>query len=281
MAAGLLMTAPAVVLSALFILAPLAFAVHDSLHETDIVMSKYVGILNYVRLVGDPGFLKAITNTLFYTLTIAGGELAIGLGVAMYVYNMGKGAQSLARFAFYVPTFAAGIIISNVWKWIFHPSAGLANYLLSIVGLSPTAWTASRLGALSVVSFIIVTSAAGFMVMILIAALTEVPKEIVEAAQIDGARLGLIKWRILFPCILPQFLVCVLLAVISASQIWETIYLMTNGGPDGGSASILFNAYQTAFVYGKHGMAAAKTVTLVLLCLGINGARKRIGGERA
>ena len=140
-----LLLCPALILFALFTIVPLILVCYLGLFKTNFVHTSFVGIGNYVRIFRDPAFYKLLVNSLVYSGLLVIGWTGIPLFIALAAYNMPNWLKAYVRFIFYVPVFASGVIISTVWIYILHPTHGLANWILSLVGVSPRLWLGGRL----------------------------------------------------------------------------------------------------------------------------------------
>ena len=231
---------------------------------------------NYISIFTDPYYYKALGNSLIYAGLIVAGQISISLFMALFVFEMPHVVHDFVRFVFYVPVFASGIIIANVWKWIFHARYGVLNWLIGLVGIEPVSWFSGRYTAIGAISIMQVMGIMGFNVLIYLAAMLSIDKEIFDAAKMDGASWARIKRSIILPMIAPQVLFTVLLSMIGAFQIFEYIYLLTGGGPDYGSASLMFDIYDTGFGLSKYGVASAKSVVLMVIIMSIAVIKKRL-----
>ncbi len=260
---------------------PIILVVRLSFFKTNFITTKWVGLHNYIRAFADPRFIKAIGNSLFYAAAITIPQLTIALFLTLLTLNMGRRIRGYVRFVTYAPTFSAGVIIVSVWRWIFHPRMGLANWLVGLVGIAPVSWLGIRWSALSAVALTIVTCSLGTSVILLYAAMTSVNPELYDAARIDGAGWLRIKLQIVVPMIAPIIVFLALVGLIGSLQIWETVFLLTNGGPDNGTTSMMFDVFQTGFVFGEYGAASARTVIMmgVILCLALLKKRLTAGRE--
>ena len=172
----------------------------------------------------------------------------------------------------YIPVLSAGIIIAQIWKFVFHPS-GPMNWILSLVGQDPINWFGQGITAVPIVSLVVVISSFGSNVIILFASILSVDKSIIESARIDGASDRRIKWSILVPIIRPTILMVILLVSINALQIFETIYVLA---PQSFSATLTFHIYRTGFQFSKYGMASAQAVILLAITLILSIIKKKV-----
>ena len=262
--------APAAVIFILAVLLPLIMLVGYSFYKTDFIITKFVGLKNYAKIIQDRAFKTSLVNTFMYAGFNVVGTNVFALLAALFVYDMAKQAQDYLRFVLYVPSFTSGVVMAAAWKWIFHPTKeGLINYLIG----RQVVWMFDRLTAILPISFIICLSFSGFAFTVYLAALLNVPKEIIDSAKMDGANLRQIKMRILLPNILPHISLLTLLSMIGGFQIYEYVLILA---PHEFSASMLLNVYRTAFQYGRYGYASAKSVVMVLIVFAAGLIKRRI-----
>ena len=255
-----LLIIPACVLFLVFCVAPIGIVAVQSLWRTNYIVSEFVGLRNYLRIFTDDDTLRVISNSFAYSALIVPGYMAIALTVVMLTFNAKPWLQAYSRFAFYLPTVIAGVILSMVWRWGFHPVGGLANWLLGLVGLGPYMWMAGRWSAIVGISIVIVMASGGGTIVILQAATLSINHEIIDAARIDGASWLQVKARIVLPIITPMILLLLLVSLIGTLQIYETIYVMY---PVADAHNLMFDVYWTAFTRSRYGLASAKTMVLM------------------
>jgi ABC-type sugar transport system permease subunit len=269
---------PVVAAMGLFLLLPMVSVGRLSFFQSDYLREKFVGFGNYIALFTDPNFWMATSNSAIYGLAFITGEVGIGLPIALMTFDLSKRWRNSVRILTLIPTTAAGIIICQVWLWIFHPAMGLANWLVSLVGIGPVAWFSSRFSATLVLFVVIALTLPGGGVVLLMAALAGVPKEILEAAKVDGASPWQTRLLVALPYVRTTVVLTVLIAFIGGAQVWEFVYAMTSGGPSGSTQSIMYYVYETGLLRSKYGLGAAASVALVLIVslwsAGINRLQK-------
>jgi multiple sugar transport system permease protein len=231
---------------------------------------------NFAALFSDAVFWKAAVNTAMYEAMIVPIQIVIALLIALLSYDLGSGVRSYLRVMLYLPSLTGGLIISTVWRWIWHPSLGLANWVLGLVGLEPVWWLGGRLTGIFAISCNILLAGVGLNAMFLMAAILSVPKELLDAAAIDGAGPWGVRWFVVVPTIGPTTALVTLFCVLGVSQMWETVMMTTNGGPDHGTATMMFDIYETGFLKGQFGAGAAKTIVLVAMVIALAMVKKRI-----
>ncbi len=271
--AAYILLLPAMCFFALFSVAPIVIVGRLSLFKTNYITSKFVGLANYVKIFTEPDIMATILNSFVYAIWLVVGGVTVGITTSLLIIDMRKRVHDVMRFVFYIPVFASGIIIATVWRWILHPQIGLANWFLSLVGIEPVMWLGFRFVAISVLSIMIVSVSMGATLVIYLAAMLSIPSTLFDSAKIDGATSCQIKTRIILPIITPTIFMRTLISMIGAMQIWETIYLMR---PIVAANNLMFDIYLTGFTFSRYGLAAAKTLVLMLLILGMSIAKRRL-----
>ena len=267
--AGYLFIAPGYIAFVAFMLVPLLFAISLSFYESSFNISarEFVGFKQYVRIFNDPVFIKALTNTVAYTLVIVPATVVISMVLALLIDPLGMKAQSFFRGAFYIPGVAGGVVLSVVWLWIFNPTYGLLNFLLGRVGIEPVMWIASAPASFWAVCMVVLTFTVGQPIILFLAGLAGIPQDILDAATVDGAT-GLQKtYFVRIPLMRPVILFVLATQTIQVFQLWEVIYMLTNGGPYNSSNSLVYLIFQTAFMNAKYGRASAIGVVLLVIIL--------------
>lgn len=261
---GYLFIAPGYVVFFVFLFLPVLAAIGLALFDTNYIHYDWVGLGNFVTLGTDPGFRRAIFNTLSYVAIVVPITLLLSLVIALLIYPLGSKLQAFFRGAFYLPSVAGGVIISLVWIWIFNPAFGLFNYLLGLVGIDPVLWLASSRTSLWSVVIVVFTFTIGQPIILFLAGLGSIPGELYDAALVDGANSLQRVWYVTLPLLRPVFLFVLATSTIGVFQIWETIYMLTSGGPSQSSTSIVYTLYETAFLTTRYGLASAMGVVLMV-----------------
>lgn len=266
---GYLFIAPGYIAFVAFMLVPLLFAISLSFYESSFNISarQFVGFKQYSYLFRDTVFIKALTNTVAYTLVIVPATLAISLTLALLIDPLGMKAQSFFRGAFYIPGVAGGVVLSVVWLWIFNPTYGLLNFLLGLVGIKPVMWIASAPASFWSVCMVVLTFTVGQPIILFLAGLASISQDILDAATVDGAN-GIQKTLyVRLPLLRPVILFVLATQTIQVFQLWEVIYMLTNGGPYNSSTSLVYLIFQTAFMNAKYGRASAIGVILLVIIM--------------
>jgi multiple sugar transport system permease protein len=253
----------------LFKVIPVIQAFALSLENATIVGGTWVGLDNFVTLGRDPIFLKAVVNTILYTVIVVAAQIGLALLIAGLLQPLPAKGQVFYRALFYLPLVNSAILVAMVWRWIFNPNPyGLANAVLAVFGLGSHAWIGSSDEAMAAVILSTVLIIPGGGVVLYSAAIGGIPKELYEAADVEGAG-WYARWRhITIPLLRPTTLYLVVVYTILAFQVFERVYIMTNGGgPNNATVTIVQLIYSTAFQFGRYGLASAQAVVLFVMAV--------------
>lgn len=269
--AAWLFPAPAVVLVAAIIAWPLAYTGWMSLQEwlaSSVTPPRYAGLRNYHRiLTADTRFHNALLRTLYFTVLAVAAETVLGVAMAL-LFNREFRGRGLLRTLAILPMVATPTAIGLVFVMMYHPTLGVANYLLSLAGLGPFRWTYSSRTALYAVALVDVWQWTPLVMLIALAGLASLPREPYEAAWIDGASSWQAFWHITLPLLRPAVVVAVLFRSIDALKTFDVIYIITQGGPGHATETINILLFNQAFSYFNMGYASAVAVALFTLVLG-------------
>jgi multiple sugar transport system permease protein len=245
-----------------FTVGAIGFGSYVSFTEWGIIGEpKWVGLDNFRRALSDPLVPKVWANTLRYGLMVVPATTLIALGFALFVNQRWWGA-TLARTIFYAPNVVSVTVIGLVWVWILDTRLGLLNQYLGLLGVDSVPWLTSPSWVLVGIAIASVWWDAGFSMVILLAGLQDIPSELREAAQIDGASRFQILRQVVLPLLRPALSLVITLLVISTLRVFSQIYVMTNGGPANASASVIQYIYQVGFRKNELGYAAALSLML-------------------
>ncbi|MFU1793148.1 carbohydrate ABC transporter permease [Paenibacillus azoreducens] len=252
----------------LFALIPLSYSVYVSFTDySGYTAPVFNGGDNYVKLVKDELFWKTLLNTFYAALSIPIG-MALALGFAAALNQKIHGIRFF-RTMFFLPTISSIIALTLLWKWIFNDTYGLLNYLLQFIGIQGPAWLSSELWAMPAMIIQGVWGSLGINIVLYLAALQGVPSSFYEAAEIDGAN----RWEkfrhITIPCISPTTLYVLITSIIGALQDYPRFQIMTEGGPNYSTTTIVYYLFQNAFRYMEMGFASAMAWILGFIILAI------------
>jgi multiple sugar transport system permease protein len=242
-----------------------------SFFRSDVVNDDvWVGLANYVTALTEGHWLSAVRASAFYAVTSVILHVGGGLVLAFTAYHAGRRWLSASRFLFFLPTFSAGLVISQMWRALLHPM-GWAVIGMKAIGLD---FWRSPLAVMTSVTLCHAMANVGGQAVVYLSVLLGIGQELKDAARVDGASNALISRRIFLPAISTTALVMAVMTFIGAFQMWETPRFISNGAPDGKSATLMFDVWQTAFVRNDFGLASAKTIVMaVVIASGVGLAR--------
>ena len=265
----------------LFNIAPIFFGIYLAFTEWGIVGSPtWVGLANFKEALADEWVANAFLNTLRYALIIVPGVTVLGLLFALFVHQRWPLA-TLARALFFTPNVVSATVIGLVWVWLLDTQFGLVNQYLGMIGIAAIPWLTSGDWALIGVSIASIWWDLGLAFVIFLAAIQDVPRDLHEAAAIDGAGRLRQFWHVTLPHLRPAISMVVTLQLIASLRIFSQVYVMTNGAPNGASQSVIHYVYQTAIVQYRLGYASAVSMLLFALILALTILQRLVLRERA
>lgn len=252
----------------LFTAAPIIASFVLSFFNYSIIQpSQWVGLANYRALLHDSNAQHAFLVTIVLTIGIAIAQVVVGLALAVVVQRRTNWARPIFRAAFFVPLLVSGASISIVMSYIFDSQFGVLNYYLGLIGLPHVAWLTSTWGAIFTIMIVVTWQQLGFTFIVFSAALGSVPKELTEAARVDGAGGWHIFRKITVPMISPSILFTVTVGVINQLQLFDQPYVLTKGGPGNATQTVVLDVYEQAFQNLRFGYGSALSVVLFIVVL--------------
>ena len=260
--------APVLLFSSVFVFWPLGELFILSTLRTNFITSQFVGFDNFVRIATDTVFLRSVVNSLVYMVLLVLLTVGGALCIALLVMKEPKRWHDVTRILVYLPMLTAGIIIAQVWRWVFHVD-GPINWLLG----TSIYWFGQGVTAIPAISIIVALSGIGGTTIVFLSAILGIDSALYDSAMIDGASWRQIKTRIVVPLIAPTVAVMSLIAAIAAPQIFENVYALA---PFEYAATMGWRIYVEAFQMGRHGTAAAMSVVLLFMLLGLSWLKVRL-----
>ncbi len=269
---------PASVIILLFGAVPIVWSLIMSFQHNNLLSPRtpFVGLRNYRHLIHDPAVLSAAEHTIVYTVLFVPGTMVVGLFLAIAMNRPLKFIW-VYRTAAYATMAISTISEALVFIWLFDPSFGVVNYFFSLVGLPQQQFLNDPSQALGVIVVMTIWGWTGFAVVIYLAALQGVPKELTEAAAIDGASRWTIFRRVTLPLLSPASLFLAVWLTINAFQLFDEVYLSTQGGPLGATTVLVYYLYKAAFVDFSFGYASAIAYMLFIVILVATAIQFRVG----
>jgi putative chitobiose transport system permease protein len=247
-----------------------AFYLSFTQYEYDLTQApKWVGLANFQRLWGDPVFWKTMGNTLVYLLGVVPILVVVPLGLALLVNQKLRGINWF-RASFYTPVVISMVVAGIAWKWLYAEN-GLFNQFLGQLGLKDgIPWLTSPNWVIFSVMVVTVWKGLGYYMMIYLAGLQSIPAELYEAAAIDGSDGYSKHWDITVPLMRPYLLLVAVISAISATKVFEEVYIMTQGGPRNSSKTVVYYLYEQAFSDLEISYACTIGLVLFLVILGLS-----------
>jgi multiple sugar transport system permease protein len=273
---GYLFVLPTSVLYLTFVLAPVVVTIVLSFAYYDPMLgSRWVGVDNYARFFTNPRSLRIFWNTLQFTLFAVTFNVAVGLLLAVALNRAMPGwLLYFFRLAFFLPVIIAAAFVSIVWSYFFGDELGVINYFLRVIGLPAVRWLTDANIAMTSIIVMDVWKNTGFFMIIFIAALQGVPKAVTEAAAMDGTSAFRQFFRITLPYISPVVFFCIVYASIGALQVYESIVILTQGGPGDATRSLSILIVEEGFGSFQIGYAAAISVVMTVIILVITAVQQ-------
>ena len=266
---GYAFIAPQIIGFAVFVLVPLCMIFVYSFQERNLLFgtSTFAGLSNYRELLEDDLFRKTLVNTLVFSLGVVPLNLALSLALALYVGGGSRGV-GFVRSIIFLPVITSGVAWSIVCKYLLQGGeTGPINWFLMHIGLSGHNWLYEKGWAMLSVIVCRVLKNLGMNVLIFIGAVLNMPQDVIEAGKIDGAGKWRLFWSIKLPLLMPTVLMVTIVTVIGSMRVFDTIKLMTDGGPEGSTMVMVYYIYHKAFKMFDTGYASTLSVVLFLIVL--------------
>jgi multiple sugar transport system permease protein len=265
----MLFVAPALAVMFAVIIFPWLFTFFMSVHDWRIGQAKtFVGLQNYAHLLHDERFINAVLRTLVYTVLATVAPLVLGVLSAL-VFHRKFPLRGLLRGVFIMPMMATPVAVALVWTMMFHPQLGVLNYLLSLVGIPPSLWVFDQATVIPSLVLVETWQWTPLVMLIVLGGLASLPSEPYESALIDGATPWQMFRRITFPLVLPFIMVATIIRTIDAVKAFDTIFVITLGGPGTASETINLYLYTQAFAFYQIGYASAMVVVFMVVIMAL------------
>ena len=280
--AALILVVPTLIVLGVFTLWPIIYSGYLSLIQWDGLSQDrpFVGLDNFVRLWQSGELAQSVQVTLIYTFGVAVGSVAVGLAVALMISRLAHG-QSLYRSVYFLPAVTATVAISVVWGLLLDPGSGYVNVALRQVGIQGPNWLRSTTFALPAVILVGIWKQLGFNVVVFLAGMAAMPKEVFEAAEVDGAGGWKIIRSVTFPLLAPVTLLLLIMGVINGFLVFDQVFVLTGGGPLGTTDVLGMLLYRRAFQFFDLGGASAVGWVMFSLVAAITLVQWRFYGTGA
>jgi len=270
---GWFMSAPSLALLFAVILFPVFWALFTSVHDYTLItpnFDNFTGAANYVEAVNTPEFRHSLLLTTMFVAGVVAIEFVLGFIVALMLNSVER-FKPIYYGILLCPLLMNPVIVGLIWRMFLHPSLGIVNYLLSVAGVEPVNWLGSTKVAIWTIIMVDIWHQVSFMIVLLLAGLSALPKEPYEAARVDGAGTIRAFLHITLPLMGPVIMVTLLIRLIFAVKTYDLVYIMTRGGPGTSTDFISYFIYRTAFVSLNIGEASAMSAILLSLILLLTG----------
>jgi len=258
---------PALILLAVFFFIPFFQTIIYSFQDysKDIYNPAFGTLSNYKALISSPLFIKSILNTFYFLLLTTPFLVIFPLFLAILINQKIRG-KTLYKLIIYLPVVVSIVVVAIAFKWLYAPN-GLLNYFMEVLNLPAIYWLSSPKVAMTYVAMVTIFKGVGYYMMIYLASLMSVPKELYEAAEIDGANEFQKHMTVSVPHLMPTIALVSTISAISALKVFVEIYVMTKGGPLDSTKTVVYYIYERAFENLDIGLASAACVVLLLIVM--------------
>jgi multiple sugar transport system permease protein len=276
---GWLLTLPAALSFLLLLLLPTLAAVAMAFTDFELGVwpPLWIGLGNFEEMWEDRGFKQSFRNTLVYVGLVAPASVLLGLGLALLI-EAGARGRAFFRAVFFLPVVSLTVAMAAAWQYLLHPTIGPLNALLRVLGVAtPPAWLSSSDWVLLSLSAIGIWEQAGFNMVLFMAGLTAIPRELREAASVDGVHSAWERFRLVtWPLLGPTTLFVVTITMIRSVRVFDTVAVLTRGGPNKASEVLLYTMYTEGFTFLRLGYSAAITLVFLVIVLALMLLQTRV-----
>lgn len=260
----------------LFTATPILASLGLTLFQWDLLTPpSFVALANFRRLLQDATFWHALGNTLYFIAGYIPVVMVCALAVAVALNQQLRGLV-LFRTAFFIPVVSAWVAVALLWKWIFNPRLGLLNYLLGLIGIQGPAWLLDPNWAMPAIIITSVWKDIGFVMIMFLAGLQGIPQEYYEAAEMDGANGWQRLRHVTLPLLSPTAFFALIISLINSFQVFDQVWIMTEGGPAGATTVLVERIVRNAFDYSRMGYAATMSWVLFVLVFGATAIQMKL-----
>ncbi len=260
-----LMIAPSIAIFGCFLLYPIAYMIYLSFFKWNLLgPKKYIGLDNYRSLLANPEFFQVLGSSLHYMFLSVACSIVLGLLLALFL-RKDTPVNRFLQGAVFAPYIVPLVSVSFIWMWLMDTDFGFLNYLLSLVGMQPIGWLDDPKVALNSLVLVAVWKGLGYNTLIFVSALQAIPGYLYEAARLDKTPPARQFFRITLPMLSPTLFFITLMNIISSFKVFDTINIMTKGGPVNATNTLVYYIYQYGFEFYKIGYASAVGVVLMAI----------------
>lgn len=264
---GYLFMAPQLIFFAVFTIYPIFEGFRLSLFRSTAVENTFVGLENYINLFKDPVFIQSMLNTLFLVVVITLGNLLLGIIISLAIYDKKPGYVSFVRSTFYLPVIVSTVVMAMVWKFLLNPANGLVNWYLTRASGKAVNLLGNANTVLWIIAFVTIVASVGTSIIMYIASINGISTEMLEAARVDGSTKLQVCIRIIVPLVKSTTLYLSVTTIISILKLFVIIQLLSDGGPNNASMTMMYYLYRNAFSYNKMYVASAVGVIMFIIAV--------------
>ena len=255
---------------------PLAFSVILLFHRWNIVTPmEWIGLKNFTRMFSDPLFFKSLVNTLIFLAIHIPLQIAVALGIALLLNSRVK-LQSFFRAVYFMPVVVSGVVVTILWQQMYLYDYGVLNSLLTSIGLPKVPWLVDPAFAMPSVAVMATWKNVGIYIVLFLVGLQNIPGELYEAAELDGAATSNQFYHITLPMLNPTVIAIVVLSTIGGFSLFIEPYVLTGGGPMQSTLSAMLYIYNQAFYFNHMGYAATLGIAFALIVLSVVVVQRRV-----
>ncbi len=280
---GYILAAPAVILLVVFTVYPLIYLIYRSLFGGNLIAKDldFVGIENYQTLFESEDFHKVLTNTLVYTLITVVLTIVLAVIIASWLHSKrNRKLNDITQTFIFTPHIISVVSVSTLFLWLMDSKMGFLNSVLNALGFDSYTFLASPDTALFSIALVMVWKGLGYYVLLIMAALQNIPSNVYEAAEIDDTPKLRTFFKITLPMISPTILFTSVVATISSFKVFDSVSIMTGGGPLNSTNTLVYYIYEYAYRYGKPGQACAAGVILLIFVCAITFLQFKVSKKR-
>lgn len=226
--------------------------------------TRFVGLGNFIKILTDKDMLPLLSRTGVFMGAALSLELLLGFGLALLMLHFIRKGQNIYKMLLIAPMMMTPVAVGLIWRWLYHSEMGIVNYFLSLIHIKPVNWLGTPSSAVIAVIIVEVWQWTPFVFLCVLAGLSSLSNEPVEAARIDGANSWQIFWKITFPFLSPVLMVVVIFRFVDLFKVFDIIYVLTEGGPGNATEILPFHIYKQAFTYFNTGYASALSWLLLI-----------------
>ena len=268
-----LLIAPSLIGFAVFLVGPIVAVFVLSFFDWNLMGSpRFVGLANYREFGHDSAAWKSIWNTIYYVLLNIPAQTVLALLLALALNRKMRG-RNLLRVVFVLPWMAMPVALGIIWSWCFDPKNGAVNQFLKLLGITGPEWLSDKTWAMPVLASVNIWQYTGYTMLFLLAGLQAIPHTLYEAAEVDGATPLFRFFKVTLPLLRPSMFFVLVTNTIGSFQMFDTVYVMTQGGPGGSTDTMNFHIYQEGFQLFRAGYAATLAMVLFALILLVTAAQ--------